>query len=158
MASRDQIKIIHALKGALELDEGTYRGLVSGYGAESSKDLSVEKARELIDWLTQQAVSAGVWTNRKGKKGRPYEHLAGRDPEMASPAQLRMIAAIWAEVSYAPDAKGREVALRRFLGRFNCSAMEFLTKAQVSKVLTALNQMKRAADLKRTASLPGSAA
>ena len=141
-ANREQIKIIHALKGALSLDEDTYRGLVASYGADSSKDLPFERAKELIDWMTGQAVAAGTWHPRRG---RQFDHLANRAPEMASPSQLRFIAALWSEVSFVPDRVGREKALRKFLGRFGVSALEFLTKVQVSKVLAALNEMKRVA-------------
>jgi len=143
MPTKDQLKLIHALKRALRLDDGEYRGLLGSYGVESSKDLGSPDAAKLIDWMQQQAVAAGVWKNHGGKpKEKPYEHLKGR-LGMASPAQLRMIEALWKVVSVCVDPDSRKKALRNFLSRFGVSAPEFLPVNKVPAVINALQAMER---------------
>ncbi len=58
------IKLIHTLKGALGLDEETYRATLAGYGVASSKDLRPAQAALLIRDLEQKAVAAGVWKTK----------------------------------------------------------------------------------------------
>ena len=67
MATPGQIKKIHALKGALKLDDDTYRQILGGSGVKSSKDraFTILIADELIDDLERKAIAAGVWEKRK---------------------------------------------------------------------------------------------
>lgn len=60
-----QIKKIHALKGALKLDDDTYRAMLGGYGVKTSTKLSITRADQLIADLEQKAVAAQVWEKRK---------------------------------------------------------------------------------------------
>lgn len=62
---KNQIKIIHTLKGALGLDDDTYRATLAGYGVQSSKDLKPAQAEALIRDLEAKAVAAGVWKKKR---------------------------------------------------------------------------------------------
>lgn len=136
-----QIKLIHCLKGALGLDDPTYRGLLSGrYGKDTSKRLTYQEASELIREMETAAVSAGVW-RRKEKK---YDRMGSR-PGFATPKQLRMIEGMWKDVSRATTEEDRKTALRHFLVRIvGIEDLRFLEPGHVRKVVNALNAMKAA--------------
>jgi len=139
MSNPAQIKIIHALKGALRLDDGTYRDMLHTYGAYTSKDLSFGQAKEVIDKLEASAVSAGVWQKRDG---RDHASVLGR-PGYASLKQINKIHAMWEDVSRQPDAESRRKALNTFLEKhFGISFIEWLPIEKVSKVIRTLAAMK----------------
>lgn len=143
MATPKQIKLIHVLRGKLMLTREEYQCLVSSYGVGSSKDLSDSDAGHLLNMLIDMGVAAKVWVNHSGRQSRQkkYDDLRGRDQDMATPRQLRMIEAMWAEVSRATDDDGREKALRVWLGRFKVSDIRFVDKRTASKIITALESM-----------------
>lgn len=137
-----QIKLIHTLKSRLKLSDDEYRELLSEHRAWSSKELSAKEANLVIDELKRRLQAAGGWTDH-GKTRRRYEAMAGRD-SMATPAQLRMIEAMWKEVSYMTTELGRKAALRRFVKRIaHVDALEFLSGQDVPKIIRALEAMKR---------------
>lgn len=51
LATPQQIRLVHTLKGRAGLDEATYRGVLAGFAVTSSKALTTEQAAELIDRL-----------------------------------------------------------------------------------------------------------
>jgi hypothetical protein len=94
-----QIKLLHTLLHALAIDDDVYRGILAiRYQVESSKQLSRAQAEELIGYLKEKAVTAGVWQERPGRK-KKFHEWENRRSGMASPAQLRKIEAMWADVS-----------------------------------------------------------
>lgn len=147
--SPGQIRKIHALKGALGLSDEGYRAMVQDVHGFSgtSKDLSYEDAGQLIRRMEDAAVPLGVWrkgeARRRGGGRLKYDDLAGRQG-FASPAQLRMIEAMWKDVSRAKTPAAREKALRAFLYRMvKVSAMEFIERRHVQVLIKALEQMRR---------------
>lgn len=133
------IKLIHTLKGALGLDEETYRATLAGYGVSSSKDLRPAQAALLIRDLEQKAVAAGVWKiknpPRAGKK--PFQ---GRAPQDKA-AYLSKIEALLADAGrsweYA-DGMARHM--------FKVDSVRFLDADQLGRVMKALiyDQKRRA--------------
>jgi len=147
-----QIKKIHTLKGALALDDATYRALLSGYfQVASSKELSSIHASELITDLEHKAVAAGKWEQRDKfpassshapRQGKRYVDLETRRGNMASPAQLRMIEAQWTDVTRAKTPEDSKKALRHFLERVaKVSDLRFLDSQAAGKVINALTAM-----------------
>lgn len=138
-ASGKQIKVIHALKNAIGMDDASYRLLLQELaGVNSSKALTMGQAEELIEDLKVKA-GQQAWTRKEG--GR-HENLAGR-PGMATPAQLRKIEAAWGEVSRAENAEARAKALRTFIQRIaKVSDVRFLDREGAGKVINALEAMK----------------
>jgi hypothetical protein len=62
---------------------------------------------------------------------------------MATPRQLRMIEAMWMDVSRMPTHVAREVALKHFLRRvIGVDEMRFIEAWQVQKVVRAIQGMK----------------
>ena len=72
MATAKQIKLIHVVKGALLLDDATYRAMLAGYGVESSKDLREAQAELLLHDLQTKAEAAGVWKRRGAPRGKGH--------------------------------------------------------------------------------------
>lgn len=136
-----QIKLIHALKSAIGMDDETYRGaLHEAFGVRSSKILSKEDAEGVISYFEREAHSLGVW--KKTESQDKYQSLGNR-PEHATPAQLKYIDNLWDQVSRA-EAEHKESALRKFLQRqAGVSDLRFLKRKDASKVITALKSMKR---------------
>jgi len=128
-----QIKKLHALKTALDLDDAAYRAALATCGVETSKALSFSGAAELIDDFEKKAVSAGLWE----KRHRPATE--SRREGFASPAQLALIEKLWSEVSNASDKK---TSLRHFVTRqAKVSDPRFLRDCDVSKVICGLKGM-----------------
>jgi hypothetical protein len=55
-----QVKTIHTLVSRLRVDDDTYRGMLSGYGVESCKDLMKWQAGELITALSNLGKQQGI--------------------------------------------------------------------------------------------------
>lgn len=140
-ASLPQIRTIQMLRKKLKLDNGEYYGILDSYGAAHCNELPFESAKQLIDSLKKTAISCGVWEEKKG--ARKYDNLKNREPNMATPSQLRLVEGLWSDVSYAPPDQ-RITALRRFLFTIvKVSDPRFLTMVMVRKVVKALETMKK---------------
>lgn len=138
MPTKHQIIMIHSLKGALQLDEETYRATLGGYNVKSSTKLSITKADELIDDLTRKAVAGGVWEKRKAaakaKTTRP----------LADDAQSRMIRALWIELHEAGAVRdSSEKALASYVKRMTrVAALQWLDVYQAQTVIEALKKWR----------------
>ncbi|MBI3584006.1 MAG: regulatory protein GemA [Nitrospinae bacterium] len=141
MITKKQINKIHALKNAMGWDEHGYRAtLLYNYGVRTSKDMTWKQADEFSNFLEEKAIKRGVWKKFNGKER--FEELKNR-PNMATPPQLRMIEAMWKDVSSAGNEKQRREALRGFLRKyFKVSDLRFLDRGTVGKVITALKNMQ----------------
>lgn len=77
----DQIKTIHILKSKLKISHSEYESILSGYKVETSKDLLLWQASELIRNLSDKVSKMGfAYVKAKGKRGRE-RHLT---PEQLS--------------------------------------------------------------------------
>lgn len=141
-----QIKKIHALKGALAMDDDTYRAVLAGqFNTTSSKNLTADQAHNLIADLEQKAVAGGKWEQRAGRQ-KKFDDLDSRSGAMASPPQLRKIEAQWAEVTRATTPEDSKRALRHFLERLaKVSDLRFLDALGAGKVINALTVMQKKA-------------
>lgn len=142
MASKAQIITIHALRRTLKLEDGEYYGMLESYGVKHSNELSFESAKALLDRLSKIAEACGKW--KRNTTGKRHEHLADRVGDFATPKQLRMIEALWTEVTFVRGTDEQRKALRHFLDKhFRVSALQFLTQDKVGKVIRTLQAMKR---------------
>lgn len=63
---------------------------------------------------------------------------------MATPAQLRMIEAMWREVCYVDSPEFAKQSLRKFIqNKFKIADIKFLTKKKAVKVIRAISAMKQ---------------
>ena len=137
--TKQQIKMIHALKNTLGMDDETYRfSLWEAFGVTSSKDLNRDQADGVISYFEREATSAGLWGlgNSEGK----HSKLDGR-PDYATSKQLSYIESLWSKVSRV-EPESRAKALRSFLQRqAGVSDLRFLKRTDAGKVITALKAM-----------------
>jgi Protein of unknown function (DUF1018) len=144
-----QVKCIHTLLSRYGIEDGDYRAILNGYGVASSLALTVAEAADLIvklqnmssKKLTREATAAAVPVPGGIKK--KFDEL-GQRPGMASPAQLRFVEGLWAEISRQPDAATRANALRTFLKRIvGIEEITWLEPGHVKKIIRALLVMKQ---------------
>ena len=140
----NQCRKIHALKNAMAMTDDEYRALLHGmHGVETCTVLSLHAAGALIEELEGMAISAEVWKRKEGSRQR-FNELSGRSNDMATPAQLRKIEAIWQEVSRVEDPTSRAKALRSFIERTaKVSDLRFLSREGSTKIINALTTMQK---------------
>lgn len=140
MSTYAQIKKIHTLKNVLHLDDDLYLDMLMSFGVQSSKDLTNTEAGIFLEILEEKAVAINKWEVRTKK----YEELNSRDEDMATPAQLRMIEAIWREVCYIDSPEFAKQSLRKFIqNKFKVADIKFLTKKKAVKVIRAISAMRQ---------------
>jgi hypothetical protein len=144
MISPRQIKIIHTLVSTLGMDRESYVVLLQQVADDvkvtSSKQLTWRQAESLVDEL--QAKKGGSPSPAPPVRAKPFADMDGR-PGMASGAQLRMVAAMWGEVSRAENAADRAKALDRFIKKIaGVESIRFVKSFQVEKLVKALDKMK----------------
>lgn len=134
MSTPVQIKLIHTLKGALCLDDATYRDILAGYGVASSKALSSLQAARLIHDLEAKAIAAGVWKGTPRPAPAP-EAAQDRQPTIAKIGNL--LAAAGRPWTYA-DAMARNM--------FKVHKLHWCQPEQLRKIVAALviDQKRRA--------------
>ncbi len=146
MVTNSQIRIIHALKKALFMDDETYEDYLLSFGVCSSKELTNAEAKILIDSMKLKAVEMGIWKTKPLK----YDELERED--MATPAQLRYIEGLWNSGSEERDPKIRRKKLRAYLQlRFKIDDIMFITKSKANSVINSIKAMQRNYKNKRVA-------
>lgn len=140
MSTFAQIRKIHTLKNILRIDNDLYVDMLMSFDVQSSKDLTNTEAGIFLEILEEIAVATSKWEVRNKK----YEELKSRDEDMATPAQLRMIEAIWLEVCYIDSPEFAKKSLRKFIqNKFKIADIKFLTKKKAVKVIRAISAMKQ---------------
>lgn len=136
MATPAQIKKIHALKGALKMDDELYRELLAGFKVKTSTRLSIPKADELIKDLEGKATAAGVWEKRKPARKAQATKPLDDDP------QVRKIRQLWIELAQAGKVRNAsESAMNKYVLRMTGVARaKWLDVAQASTVIEALKK------------------
>lgn len=138
MASPAQIKKIHALKGALKMQDAEYRKLLSDppFKVKSSTKLSIPKADELLKDLEEKAVAMGVWKKRKpARKAKTTRKLADGE-------QARLIRYLWLQLHEAGKVQNSsEEALAAYVKRMTgVAALQWLDVKKASTVIEALKK------------------
>src|SRR5690606_2638599 len=122
-AANSQIQKIHIAIKELGIDDESHRKNLSAFENEitgspikSSSELSFGQAEEYLAKLSNASFQVKFKTegNQKFSQGKgkmKYEELADRGEEWATPAQLRMIEALWRQCSREKSDK----ALQSFL-------------------------------------------
>lgn len=134
-----QIKAIHAVINKLGLDDDAYRELLKGrYNAKSCKDLSWRQAEELLESLNGKPSPSAPSRRTKVLK---YTDMDGR-PGFASGAQLRLIDAMFAQITRAEGEEAIEKALNSFCNRIlHVAGLRMVKGWQVEKIVKALEGM-----------------
>ena len=136
---------IHIAKKELGLEDEIYRDILyRKFRVSSSKSLSDSQAMVLINHFKVLGWKQSVSSRQKaeGSKPKKYDDLGKRDAYAATPAQLRMIEAMWHDIYRGNDETKH---LRQFLfNHFKVSDIRFLEKDTTAhQVIEALKQMQQ---------------
>jgi hypothetical protein len=131
-----QIKAIHALTNKLGLEDEAYRDILkTRFGVTTCKLLSWKQAEELLETFD------GGGPTRPARQPKKYTDMDHR-PGFASGAQLRMIDALWNQVSRVEEGEARDKALNAFVNRIcHVAGIRMLKAWQVEKIVKALQGM-----------------
>jgi hypothetical protein len=136
------VRRIGMLRKRCGLSDEEYYALLSGYGVDSCKDLQVAQAKRII------AFFEGIEPKGEGRRMK-YEELGFR-PDFATPAQLRMLEAMWKDVSFCVLSGKRAAAWREFLWtRFSVIGPEGIAREDVGKIKRTLEAMYDAQQRKK---------
>jgi len=137
-----QKKIIHAIVHALGMPDDDYRALLMRwFNVDTCLKLSYKEAEICIQRLRYIAEKMGKWQPMKERQNK-FDNYGYREG-FASPKQLRMIDAMWKEVSYQGDDRTKEQALTRLIfNLFQISDLRFLESYQAKKLISMLQHMK----------------
>ncbi|MFZ4857946.1 MAG: regulatory protein GemA [Desulfuromonadaceae bacterium] len=138
-----QIKAIHAVTNKLGLDDETYRHILhSRFNVDSCKDLTWRQAKELLESLNGEGKGGSRFKVQGSQsRTRKYTDLDGR-PGFASGKQLRMLDALWSQVTRAEDEESKEKALNGFCHRIaGVAGLRMVKMYQVEKIVKALEAM-----------------
>jgi phage gp16-like protein len=124
---------IHIAKKELGIEDSIYRDILyRKFRVGSSKSLSDSQALVLIYHF-----KALGWVPKS--KSKKYDDLGKRDAYAATPAQLRMIEAMWHDI-YRGNSETKH--LRQFLfNHFKVSDIKFLERKTAHDVIEALKSM-----------------
>jgi hypothetical protein len=133
------IKRIKTLQRAAQIEEADYRALLAGYGVASCREMDLKQAAELISFL-QKVAGQGQGSHRAPKR---YADVGRRDAEWATAKQLRMLEAMWMEVTVQRSRKMAIEAYGTWLkNRFGIGSVEWIGREQVGKIRQALVAMR----------------
>lgn len=129
----EQYRQIHGLVRLLGLDDAAYHDMLRDrYQVESSKQLSTQQRSSLIKSLREQVHG----------KVQKFNELSGRAKHKASPAQLRAIEAMWAQVSRAETSEDRRKALNAFCKRLTgVEVVTWICKDDAKVLIKAIHAM-----------------
>lgn len=139
-------RTIHALLSRTGMDDDTYRSMLwDRFRVNSSKDLTEAQAAELVATLHQLLPEAdrAKHPHPRALAGakRRYEHLAGRDQEYATPAQLRMLEAAFVQRSRAQSLAAKQLAFREWLSHHYGLGVSWIQRDQVGPMLKAIGHI-----------------
>ena len=137
-------KLIHTLVSRLGMPDDQYRQMLRDRcGVETSRALTPSQQRDLANDLNALLPEADrLRITGAGGARKRFEHLAEREAQYATPAQLRMLEATWVERSRKPTRQEAQAALNEFLlHRFGIGRVEWILKAQVGKILAAIRKV-----------------
>jgi ribonuclease HII len=129
----EQYRQIHGLVRLLGMNDEAYRDMLRDrYQVESSKQLSTQQRSSLIKSLREQVHG----------KVQKFNELSGRARHKASPAQLRAIEAMWAQVSRAETSEDRRKALNAFCKRLTgVEVVTWICKDDAKVLIKAIHAM-----------------
>ena len=129
----EQYRQIHGLVRLLGMNDEAYRDMLRDrYQAESSKQISTQQRSSLIRSLCEQVHG----------KVQKFNELSGRAKHKASPAQLRAIEAMWAQVSRAETSEDRRKALNAFCKRLTgVEVVTWICKDDAKVLIKAIHAM-----------------
>jgi len=139
--SNSQKAKIHIAKSQLKLSDQQYRDTLSGFINHSGQpchsclELNFDQAETLLRLFRK----LGWQETRKGSKLK-YEEYVNRDPNFATPKQMRRIDAAW---NTSPNVREKtEAAMNKFIRRIvGVDHISFVSANDVHKIVTAIQHL-----------------
>ena len=151
-AQKDQLIKIHIARKQLGLTDDDYRSAIQSYGVEHANELSWNDAEDILEkfkrlgWKesatskTKNSKPAQNKIQRFGFGKKKYENLRGRGKQYPKPQKLRMIEALWRDVS----REKTDESLANFIyKKTGVDDITFLLEDQARIILTALQAMAK---------------
>jgi hypothetical protein len=131
-----RIKTLQRLSG---ISEENYRDLLWGYEVESCTELTITAGHAVAEFL--QHLVDRIPEHQQFRQ--PYRDLKGRSALMATVRQLRMLEAMWMDVTRQTNRRDALSAYHTFLyKRFDVGSPEWIERDHVGKIKFALEQMR----------------
>lgn len=126
--SRSRLALLRVAKAALGLGDDDYRAILENYGGSHSATTLDDRG---FDAVMNRFRALGFTSDQRR---RSY----GVRADMASPAQVEMIRALWREAADGDDAH-----LNAWLAKYQgVGALRFVTASKAAMVIAALKAMK----------------
>ena len=133
------VRRIKTLQGLSGISEENYRSLLWGYEVESCKELSIKDGHAVAKVL--QDMVDRIPEHQQFRQ--PYRELKGRSAFMATGRQLRMLEAMWMDVTRQTNRRDALSAYNTFLyKRFDIGSPAWIERDHVGKIKFALEQMR----------------
>lgn len=137
------VRRIKTLQGLSGISEENYRSLLWGYEVESCKELTIT-AGHAVAKVLQEMVDR-IPEHQQFRQ--PYRELQGRSALMATGRQLRMLEAMWMDVTRQTSRREALSAYGAWLeNRFRIRSVEWIEKDHVGRIKFALEQMRAQAE------------
>ena len=135
-----RIKTLQRLSG---ISEENYRDLLWGYEVESCTELTITAGHGVAKVL--QEMVDRIPEHQQFRQ--PYRDLKGRSALMATARQLRMLEAMWMDVTRQTSRREALAAYGAWLDkRFSIRSVEWIERDHVGRVKFALEQMRAQAE------------
>jgi hypothetical protein len=129
-ATAKQVSYLHGLYRSLCWDKDQYQFVLSNdYGVDSTKDLSISQAHELICLLANVVKADEI--NR------------------VTPKQLTLIRANWLVIDYSKGANGDDHLNAFVQKRFKKASVDRLSKTEATKLIKMISQMTKQAESRK---------
>jgi hypothetical protein len=143
MGKADWIRIIHVAKTRTGIDEAAYRGILSGVGCESSKEIrDVEQFKEIM--LAFSRLGFRYDPHASAAPGNKRKATVGGAPGFITERQEYYIRGLWQLASRVKDEKSLKAMIMR-IGKVD--DISFLPISSASSVILALRDICRKAGL-----------
>ena len=131
-----RIKTLQRLSG---ISEENFRSLLWGYGVESCTELTITAGHSVAKVL--QEMVDRIPEHQQFRQ--PYRDLGGRSALMATGRQLRMLEAMWMDVTRQTSRREALSAYGAWLEkRFGIRSVEWIERDHVGRIKFALEQMR----------------
>jgi hypothetical protein len=137
MGKEDWIRIIHVAKKKTGIDEAAYRGILSGVGCESSKEIrDVEQFKEVM--LAFSRLGFRYDPRASAASGNKRKTTVGGAPGYITKRQEYYIRGLWQLASRVKD----EISLKAIIKRIGkVDDISFLPRSSASSVILALRDI-----------------
>ncbi|MBN2547482.1 MAG: regulatory protein GemA [Spirochaetes bacterium] len=134
-----KISLIHIAKAQLKLTEESYRSILSGVGVLSSKELSIDGFKRLMDVFKKLGFKSYSYKNRKKyQRQKEINKYVGNQIWGCTPAEKEYIESLW----YEKARNKNQWSLEAFIYRIVKKSSAFLNKQDVVKIIEALKNLK----------------